>query len=63
MIHKFHSWVYILKKMKTLIKKDTCTLILLKLSRYGSNLSDNRRIDKDVVYIFIYIHIYIYIYI
>ena len=50
--------VIYIKKMKTLIKKDTYTPILLKLPRYGSNLSDNRIIDKYVVYIYIYIYIY-----
>ena len=29
MIQQFHSWVYIWKKMKTLIQKDTCTLMFI----------------------------------
>jgi len=59
MTQHFHSWVYIQKKMKTLIWKDTCTpkfiaALLNKSQDMGeTQVSISRGIDKeDKVYVF-----------
>ena len=62
MIQQFHSWVYIQKKTKTLIWKDTCTAMFIAAlftiaKTWKQPASINRWMDKlDVVYIHTHTH-------